>query len=411
MVQIITVIFCGIWLYFKTLKCIQRILSLTNNLWENIMTVSKNIEVLPPVVAIEQRFQELNLGELGLSSQDFDLVAMAAKDLDSLDTTAVAEYGKNIASKTASCTDELLGLVKNKDLDETGQKLNQVVRVAQNVNVNALVNPNRPKGFFGGMISKFRGMKQNMNENFNTTKEQIDTLVLEIESTQTGLKARINTLNNMFEGVTDEYKQLGVYAAAGKLKQAEIQEKIAVLSSGEQNQAVIQEIYDLNHVANNLEKRVSDLTILQQSALQTLPMIRIIQGNNAMLVDKFYAVKNITLPAWKNQISLAISLQEQKNSVELANTIDDATNDLLKRNADMLHQNSVATAKANQRSVIDIDTLEHVQNTLIKSVNDVIKIQQDGQREREEASIKLSNMQKTFNSSMVTQIAEFNKKH
>jgi uncharacterized protein YaaN involved in tellurite resistance len=127
------------------------------------MTVSKNIEVLPPVVAIEQRFQELNLGELGLSSQDFDLVAMAAKDLDSLDTTAVAEYGKNIASKTASCTDELLGLVKNKDLDETGQKLNQVVRVAQNVNVNALVNPNRPKGFFGA-ISKFRGMKQNMNE-------------------------------------------------------------------------------------------------------------------------------------------------------------------------------------------------------------------------------------------------------
>ncbi|NEU35014.1 toxic anion resistance protein, partial [bacterium LRH843] len=88
------------------------------------------------------------------------------------------------------------------------------------------------------------------------------------------------------------------------------------------------------------------------------PMIRIIQSNNLMLVDKFYAIKNITLPAWKNQISLAISLNEQKNSVQLANTIDDATNDLLKRNADLLHQNSVDTAKANQRSVIDIETLE-----------------------------------------------------
>src|SRR5690606_9690000 len=97
--------------------------------------------------------------------------------------------------------------------------------------------------------------------------------------------------------------------------------------------------------------------------------------------------------AWKNQISLAISLQEQKNSVQLANTIDDATNELLKRNADLLHQNSVDTARANQRSVIDIETLEHVQNTLIKTVNDVISIQKEGMQKREEASIRIKALQ------------------
>ena len=142
---------------------------------------------------------------------------------------------------------------------------------------------------------------------------------------------------------------------------------------------------------------MSDLQVLQQSAMQTLPMIRIIQSNNLMLVDKFYAIKNITLPAWKNQISLAISLQEQKNSVQLANTIDDATNDLLKRNADLLHQNSVDTAKANQRSVIDIETLEHVQNTLIKTVNDVIVIQKEGMQKRDEATIRLRALQDNLN--------------
>ena len=158
-----------------------------------------------------------------------------------------------------------------------------------------------------------------------------------------------------------------------------------------------QQIYDLNHLANNLEKRVSDLQVLQQSAMQTLPMIRIIQSNNLMLVDKFYAIKNITLPAWKNQISLAISLQEQKNSVQLAKSIDDATNDLLRRNADLLHQNSVDTAKANQRSVIDIETLEHVQNTLIKTVNDVIQIQKEGMQKRDEAATRLRTLQQNLN--------------
>jgi uncharacterized protein YaaN involved in tellurite resistance len=186
---------------------------------------------------------------------------------------------------------------------------------------------------------------------------------------------------------------LGIYIAAGRIKQEEVQQEIAYLSAQEQDQKTNQRVYDLNHLANNLEKRVSDLQVLQQSAMQTLPMIRIIQSNNMMLVDKFYAIKNITLPAWKNQISLAISLNEQRNSVQLANTIDDATNELLKRNADLLHQNSVDTAKANQRSVIDIETLEHVQNTLIKTVNDVIQIQKEGMQKREEASTRIKALQ------------------
>ena len=116
-----------------------------------------------------------------------------------------------------------------------------------------------------------------------------------------------------------------------------------------------------------------------------------------MLVDKFYAIKNITLPAWKNQISLAISLQEQQNSVQLAKAIDDTTNDLLRRNAELLHQNSVDTAKANQRSVIDVETLEHVQNTLIKTVNDVIQIQKEGMQKRAEATVRLRALQDNLN--------------
>ena len=356
-----------------------------------------SLVVEPSTEVIEHKFQQLNLQEIGLQQDDFNAVLAARKELAEINHNAVAEYGKNIATQTSGYTDELLNLVQNKDLDETGQKLNQVVQVAQQLNTSSILNKKKNSGFFGGLISKIKGAKNNIDMHFNTTKEQIDTLVKEIEKSQSGLKARVDTLDRMFNGVQSEYKQLGVYIAAGKLKQDEIQQEISTLTSQAQDQTTTQRVYDLNHLANNLEKRVSDLQVLQQSAMQTLPMIRIIQSNNLMLVDKFYAIKNITLPAWKNQISLAISLNEQKNSVQLANTIDDATNDLLKRNADLLHQNSVDTAKANQRSVIDIETLEHVQNTLIKTVNDVIQIQKEGMQKRAEATTRLRSLQDNLN--------------
>ncbi|MCF7641503.1 MAG: tellurium resistance protein [Pseudomonadales bacterium RIFCSPHIGHO2_12_FULL_40_16] len=356
-----------------------------------------SLVVEPTTEVIEQKFQQLNLQEIGLQQDDFNAVLAARKELAEINHNAVAEYGKNIATQTSGYTDELLNLVQNKDLDETGQKLNQVVQVAQQLNTSSILNKKKNSGFFGGLMSKIKGAKNNIDMHFNTTKEQIDTLVKEIEKSQSGLKARVDTLDRMFHGVQSEYKQLGVYIAAGKLKQDEIQQEISTLTSQAQDQTTTQRVYDLNHLANNLEKRVSDLQVLQQSAMQTLPMIRIIQSNNLMLVDKFYAIKNITLPAWKNQISLAISLNEQKNSVQLANTIDDATNDLLKRNADLLHQNSVDTAKANQRSVIDIETLEHVQNTLIKTVNDVIQIQKEGMQKRAEATTRLRSLQDNLN--------------
>jgi len=354
--------------------------------------VSHELELKP-----EQRFEQLNLKELGLQPQDLAEVMDAHKELAEISTTVVAEYGKNIANKTSTYTDELLSLVQNKDLDSTGQKLNEVVQVAQQLNTSSILNKSKSSGFFGGLLSKLKGAKQNFDQHFNTTKEQIDVLVKEIESSQSGLKARVGTLDKMFDAVQDEYKQLGVYIAAGQLKQQDIQQQISALTSQEQDQQTTQQIYDLNHLANNLEKRVSDLQVLQQSAMQTLPMIRIIQSNNLMLVDKFYAIKNITLPAWKNQISLAISLQEQKNSVQLAKAIDDTTNELLRRNAELLHQNSVDTAKANQRSVIDVETLEHVQNTLIKTVNDVIQIQKEGMQKRAEATTRLRALQDSLN--------------
>lgn len=353
----------------------------------------------PSLEQQQQAFADLNLTAIGLSVEDFAAVMDAQKELNDVSQNSVAEYGKNIAAKTSVYTDELLALVKNKDLEGAGQKLSEVVQVAQQLNSSNVLQPNRSTGFLSSLLNKVRSSKQSFHQQFDDTKQQLDRLVIEIENSQSGLKTRVETLDHMFNAVQEEYKQLGIYIAAGQLKQRALQQSLHGLT--QQNVAPVatltQQIYDLNHVANNLEKRVGDLKVLQQSAMQTLPMIRIIQSNNLMLIDKFYAIKNITLPAWKNQMSLAISLQEQKNSVQLANTIDDATNELLRRNADLLQQNSVDTAKANQRAVIDIETLEHVQNTLIKTVNDVIQIQKEGMQKRQQAELRLHGLQNNLN--------------
>jgi uncharacterized protein YaaN involved in tellurite resistance len=228
---------------------------------------------------------------------------------------------------------------------------------------------------------------------FDTTREQIEKLVAEVDQTQAGISARNTGLESMFVAVREEHRLLGIHIAAGKQRLAELQMQVSQLRANIGNDpARLQQVADLDALISNLDKRIGDLTALQQSAMQSLPTIRMIQANNQMLVDKFHTIREITVPAWKRQFMLALTLNEQRNAVQLATKIDDTTNDLLKRNAELLHRNSVETAKANQRLVIDVDTLQKVQATLIQTVEDVIKIQREGVAQRKAAEKEIQGM-------------------
>lgn len=365
----------------------------------NIATAQVPVVVLNKDLVTQQSFELLPLNDFGLKPEDFSDVVKATNELSNLSTEVVSEFGKNINQNTSKYADELLVLVQSKDVDVTGNQLNEVLSSAQSINMGNLVE--RPKSHrlpvIGGLLAKFSKSKQEFSNRFNTVRDHIDGLVTEIEKNQNGLKKRINMLDSMYVEVSEVYRQLGIHAVSGQMVLTTLDEEIENAKAVANDPLSVQRVSDLNQIRQNLEKRIHDLKILQQSALQTMPMIRIIQSNNNALVEKFYTVKSITLPAWKNQISLAISLQEQKNSVALANTIDDATNDLLRRNADLLHQNSVDTARANQRAVIDIETLEHVQNKLIATVTDVIQIHKEGKQNRIDASNKIKALQSNLN--------------
>lgn len=336
----------------------------------------------------------VHIEDAGLIQQDLQEVTALAARIDASNPLTVAEFGRDVAEHTSQYADSLLEQVRSADLEEAGAKLNQVVMAAKSLNLTALSDTRSRVPVIGKFIDRMKLTKDKFVGQFNTTREQVDTLMAEVQQTQKNLSERVAGLQSMFEAMQKEFRLLGLHIAAGRMRLGELRAQAQAKRSEITSPAAAQELSDLDTLIANLDKRVGDLIALQHSTLQAQPMIRIIQANNIMLVDKFHTIRELTIPAWKRQFLLSLSLNEQQNAVRLVDTIDSATNDFLRRNAELLHKNSVATASANQRLVIDLDTLEKVQATLIATVEDVIRIQQDGVRSRHDAQAKLLAMRK-----------------
>ena len=336
---------------------------------------------------------DAELQKLGLTNADWSEITQVALRIRPDNPLTVSEFGRDVGEHTSGYADSLLDQVRNRDLDAAGEKLTAVVNVAKRMNLGVLSDKRSRLPIVGRLVDRMRLRAGSIMGEFDTTREQIDSLVREVETTQSGIRERNAGLEEMHVGVREEHRLLGIHIAAGKIRLGEIRAQLQqVRAGGQVDIQTAHEIADLESVATNLEKRVNDLMVLQHSALQSLPMIRLIQSNNQMLADKFHTVREITVPAWKRQFMLKLTLNEQRNAVEFADTIDNTTNDLLKSNAELLHRNSVETAKANQRLVIDVDTLREVQTTLIKSVEDVIRIHQEGISNFRKAEAQIETM-------------------
>ena len=349
-----------------------------------------DVQAIPPA---SRALVGVDLMALGLQEQDMPEIQALAARIQVDNPLTVAEFGREVAEHTSGYADSLLDQVRNSDLDEAGAKLSEVVSVAQALNVSALSDRRSRIPLLGPLIDKFTLKGNRLMGQFDSTRQQIERLVAEVDATQESMVARNAGLEAMFVSVRAEHRLLGIHIAAGKQRLAELQVQANGLRAALGNDpARVQPLSDLDALVDNLDKRIGNLSALQHSAMQSLPSIRMIQANNQMLVDKFHTIREITVPAWKRQFMLALTLNEQRNAVQLANLIDDTTNDLLKRNAELLQRNSVETARANQRLVIDIGTLQKVQATLIQTVEEVIKIQKEGVAKRQAVEKELHGM-------------------
>ncbi len=350
------------------------------------MTESTDVAKL----AIPPGLDDGTLKALGLVPEDIERIEQVRATLVDLAPATVQGFGREAAAKTTHYSSELLDQVRNRDLDGTGDKLGEVVRIARSMNLGKLGSRSRLP-FVGPVIDRLRASKGDLVQKFSTTNQQIEQLMRDVSRQQDDLGRRVQDFDRMHQIVVEERQELGIHVAAGKMRLAELGAQRVELE-GKEDPASRTRRSEIDTLSRLLDKRVGDLLLLQHAADQSLPMIRIIQANAMQLIEKFSSVRDITIPAWKRSFAIQLSLNEQKNAVELSTAIDDATNELMRSNADMLRENSVATARANQRGVIDVETLQHVHEQLIQTVEDVRQIHREGIEKRRLVEHQLGQM-------------------
>lgn len=321
--------------------------------------------------------------------------AEVSRLLGTLDIAAplsIMTFGRDVADRTAAYTDTLLSAARTSDLDDVGGQLNAIVVMAKDFNLSSLDAKWSRTPIVGGLLKKIALTKEKMLSRFETVKGQVDDLVDNVERTTKTLEKRAGDFQAMYDGVRAEHASLTAHVVALETFLTRVDADLDGMADTTDDLDASERAAVLKSSRNALAKRAADLKVLQHSALQTLPMVRVMQANNVALIDKFHVVRNLTLPAWKRAFLMALTLEEQKGAVGLANAIDDATNAFMKRNADLLHQNSVATAKANQRLVIDVETLRHVHDKVLETLMDVKAAHEAGAKRREALTGELEGL-------------------
>lgn len=326
-------------------------------------------------------------------------IAEISSGIDFNDPSLTVAYGAKSMNNIAKFADELLGQVKGKDSGPVGDILANLLSSVKAVDINKLTDDS---GFLakipglGGLFDKFeRQMRQ-----FQTLSEQVDIVSGRLESSMVGLLRDIEVLEQLYIHNKDHYNELSLYIEAGKQRLAEAREvelprlQARARESGDSLDA--QNTRDFAERLNRFEKRLHDLTISRTVALQTVPQIRMIQGNNQTLAEKIQTSVLTTIPLWKNQMVLAISLVRQKKGLKLQKDVSDATNALLMNNANMLEDATIGTAREVERAVVDFETIKAVHGKLLSTIEETLRIAEEGKARRAEVEAELDDMENSL---------------
>jgi len=335
----------------------------------------------------------VELSEKVLAPQVDEAVAAAlAETIDTSSPLTVAGFGHEIGIATSRYADKLLTQARSDELDEMGGKLNEIVVAAQSFDLTSFDSRWARAPLIGGVVRRFILTKEKAVARFASLEEQVEKLVASISGTLKRLEARSRSLEEMYAGISDEHRLLATHVRAAELRLQRLDRDLESLRAQPADLASMEMISAIEGSRQALSKRIGDLSVLQHSALQTLPMVRIMQANNIVLLEKFQTIQRLTLPAWKRTFVLALALNEQRDAVNLAGNIDDATNYFMRRNSEILHENAVGTAKANQRLIVDVETLRQVHDNVVKTLVDVRAAHEEGAQKRSEALAELARL-------------------
>lgn len=326
-----------------------------------------------------------------------------AKQIDPTNHQAVIAYGTQAQSQLLNFSSSMLDHVQNKDIGPIGDILSDLMSKLRDVNPDELV-PEK-KNFFSKMFGKISNSMQEIMSKYQKTGAQIDRITVKLTQSKQTLVDDVKLLQQLYEKNKEYFHALNIYIAAGELKIEEMRtETIPELKKKAEasgDQMAYQEVNDMVQFADRLEKRLYDLKLSRQITIQSAPQIRMIQNTNQALAEKIQTSIMTAIPLWKNQIAIALTLIRQRQAVEAQKQVSKTTNDLLLKNAEMLKTNTIETARENERGLVDIETLKKTQSNLITTLEETIKIQQEGRAKRAQAEQELVSMENELKQKLI----------
>ncbi|WP_088809610.1 MULTISPECIES: toxic anion resistance protein [Listeria] len=326
-----------------------------------------------------------------------------SKQIDAGNQAAILGYGAPAQAKLHDFSHSMLAHVQKQDVGPIGDIISDLMYRLQEADPDELAARN--KNIFTKM---FHRVKQSINEitsKYQKIGTQIDRIALKLEHSKKRLMEDNSFLEQLYDKNKDYFQALNIYIAAGELKLEEINDKLLpeLRKKAEEtgDQMDFQEVNDLTQFADRLEKRVHDLKLSRQITIQQAPQIRLIQNTNQALAEKIQSSIMTAIPLWKNQVAIALTLLRQQQAVEAQRQVSETTNELLKRNADMLKTNAIETARENERGIVDIETLKHTQSSLIETLQETLKIQQEGRAKRAAAEKELVSMEQELKDRLI----------
>ena len=331
--------------------------------------------------------------ELGveLSPEEQKMVNDFAAQIDITNTQQVLQFGAGCQKKIADFSETALSNVRTKDMGEVGEMLTQVVAELKSID-----DGEESKGFFG-MIKKKTNQLANMKARYDKAEVNVNKISDALEAHQVTLLKDVAMLDKMYELNLNYFKELSMYILAGKQKLKEAQEKElpALVAKAEQSKLPedTQAARDYAEMCNRFEKKIHDLELTRTVSLQMAPQIRLIQNNDTVMSDKIQSTLVNTIPLWKSQMVIAIGLNHSTDAARAQREVSDMTNELLKKNAENLKVATLETAKESERGIVDIETLKSTNQTLITTLDEVLKIQEDGREKRRNAEVELQKLE------------------
>lgn len=318
-----------------------------------------------------------------------------AKQIDPTNHQAMISYGTPAQSKLLTFSNSMLEHVQKKDVGEVGDIISDLMKKLNELSPDEL-KTEKPS-FFARMFGKLSGSVQEALSKYQKTGAQIDRISVKLDRSKNVLLSDIVILEKLYETNKEYFQALNVYIAAGEIKLEELYEQTipALKKSAElsNDQMKFQEVNDMRQFAERLDKRLHDLKLSREITIQSAPQIRLIQNTNQALVEKIQSSIMTAIPLWKNQVAIALTLIRQRHAVEAQKQVSKTTNDLLLKNSEMLKVNTIETAKENERGLVDIETLKNTQANLISTLEETLRIQEEGRHKRRHAEQELAVME------------------